>query len=58
MLLILYFFFNVNLINEYIKLKLKISVINFVNDVNILIYKTSTEDNYKILNKLYNMYKK
>jgi len=55
---ILYFFFNVNLIKQRVRLKLKINVIKFVNDVNILTYKKNTENNCKTLDKLHDVYKK
>ncbi len=49
---------SINLIKQCTRLKSKVSVIKFVNDINILIYEKSTENNYRILNKLYNMCKK
>ncbi len=41
--LILFLFFNVNLIEKCKALKIKIKVLNFVNDINILIYDKITK---------------
>jgi len=54
LLLILYLFYNANLLKIYNNIKLKISFIRFVNDVNILIYEKLTKHNCKVLNKIYN----
>ena len=55
---ILFLFFNVKLIKEYEKLKIKTFPIKFVNNVNILIYKRFIADTYKTLNKVYDVYAK
>jgi len=54
LLLILYLFYNANLLKIYNNIKLKFSFIEFVNNINILIYKKLTKRNYKVLNKIYN----
>jgi len=54
LLSILYLFYNANLLKTCNNIKLKISFIEFVNNVNILIYRKSTKRNCKILNKIYN----
>jgi len=43
--LILFLFFNVRLIEACSRLKRGINAVEFVNDVNILIYENSTESN-------------
>ncbi len=57
LLLILYLFYNANLLKIYNNIKLRISFIKFVNNINILIYKKSIKQNCRILNKIYNRYK-
>jgi len=54
LLLILYFFYNVDLLKTCDKIKLRISFIEFVDDVNILTYDKLTKRNCRILSKLYN----
>ena len=56
--LIFYFFFNVDLIDQCVRFKLKTNVIKFVNDVNILTYSKSTENNCKTFSKLHDVCKK
>jgi len=51
--LILYLFYNANLLKACDDIKLRISFTNFVNDVNILIYKESTKHNCKVLSEIY-----
>jgi hypothetical protein len=53
LLLILYLFYNVNLLETCDDIKLRISSTRFVNDVNILIYKESTKRNCKVLDEIY-----
>jgi hypothetical protein len=57
LLLILYPFYNANLLTIYNNIKLKINFIEFVDNINILIYKKLTQRNCKILDKVYNKYK-
>ena len=52
--LILYLFYNTNLLKVCDDIKLKISFINFVNDINILIYKEFIKRNCRVLNEIYN----
>ena len=52
--LILYLFYNVNLLEAYNDIKLRTSFINFMNDINILTYKEFTKCNCKVLSKIYN----
>ena len=47
----LYLFYNANLLKSYENVKLRFNIIEFVNDINILTYNESTEQNYKILKK-------
>ena len=56
LLSIFYLFYNIYLLETYNNIKLQISSIKFVNDVNILIYNKSIKRNCKILNKIYNKY--
>ncbi len=56
LLLILYLFYNVNLLKACNNIKLKTSFINFVNDINILIYEEFTKCNCKVFNKIYDKY--
>ena len=51
---ILYLFFNANLLNVCEQSKKK--VIEFVDDVNVLTYSTSTEKNCRILEKLHEVF--
>jgi len=52
--LILYLFYNVNLLEAYNDIKLRTSFINFMNDINILTYKEFTKCNCKVLSEIYN----
>ena len=45
----LYLFYNANLLNSYENIKLRFSVIKFVNDINILTYNELTKRNREIL---------
>ncbi len=51
--LILYLFYNVNLLKACNNIKLRTSFTNFVNDINILIYKEFIKCNCRVLNKIY-----
>ena len=48
---ILFLFFNALLIERYVKIKLKLQVEEFVNDIYLLTYGKSTEVNYETLRK-------
>jgi hypothetical protein len=50
---ILYFFYNANILKSLKRSRYKIIVIEFVNDINILIYETSTKNNCKALKKIH-----
>ncbi len=50
---ILYLFYNVNLLKVCDDIKLKTNFTNFMNDVNILIYKEFIKHNCKVLNEIY-----
>jgi len=50
---ILYLFYNVNLLKACDDIKLKTSFTDFVNDVNILIYKKFMKCNCKVLSEIY-----
>ncbi len=52
--LILYLFYNVNLLEAYDDIKLKTNFINFMNDINILIYKEFIKRNCKVFSEIYN----
>jgi len=52
--LILYLFYNANLLKQCNDIRLRINVINFVNNVNILTYKELTKRNYRMLAQIYN----
>ncbi len=52
---ILFLFFNVNLIEKCKALKIKIEVLNFINDINILVYDRFIEEICKILSKIHNV---
>jgi len=56
--LILYLFYNTSLLKIYNNIKLRISFIKFVNNINILIYRKLTKCNCKVLDKIYSKYKK
>jgi len=51
--LILYLFYNVNLLKAYNDIRLRTSFTNFVNDINILIYKKFMKRNCKVLSEIY-----
>ena len=50
--LMLYLFYNANLLKSCEDVKLRFNVIEFVNDINILIYNESTEQNCEMLKKI------
>ncbi len=50
---ILYLFYNVNLLKACNDIKLRINFINFINDINILIYEKFTKCNCKVFNEIY-----
>ncbi len=50
---ILYLFYNVNLLKACDDIRLRISFINFVNDVNILTYKKFIKRNCRVLSEIY-----
>ncbi len=52
---ILFLFFNISLIEKCKALKIKIKMLDFVNDINILIYKRFTEEICKTLSKTYDV---
>jgi len=51
--LILYLFYNANLLKACNDIKLRINFTNFVNDINILIYKEFMKCNCKVLSEIY-----
>ncbi len=51
--LILYLFYNVNLLEACDDIKLRTSFTNFMNDINILTYKEFIKRNCKVLNEIY-----
>ncbi len=53
--LILFLFFNISLIEKCEALEIKIEVLNFVNDINILIYNKFTESICKTLSKAHDI---
>ena len=55
---ILFLFFNVSLIEKCKTLEIKIEVLNFINDIYILIYDKITESICKSLSWIYNVYAK
>ncbi len=52
---IFFLFFNANLIKKCKALEIKIEMLNFINDINILIYKRFTEEIYKTLSKTHDV---
>jgi hypothetical protein len=50
---ILYFFYNADILKSLKRSRYKIIVIEFVNDINILIYETSTKNNCRTLKKIH-----
>ncbi len=55
---VLFLFFNILLIEEYIKINLLIQVRGFVDDIYLLAYSESIKKNYKNLGRAYNIYLK
>ena len=53
--LIFFLFFNASLIEKCKKLKIKIEVLNFVNDINILVYDRFIEEICKTLSKTHDV---
>jgi len=51
--LILYLFYNANLLKACDDIKLRINFTDFVNDINILTYKKFIKYNCKVLSKIY-----
>ncbi len=56
--LILFLFFNASLIKKCKTLKIKIEVLDFINDINILTYDKFIEEICKTLSKVHNIYAK
>ncbi len=54
--LILYFFYNANILKIFERFKYKITIINFVDDINILTYNTSITNNCRALKKTHVIY--
>jgi len=54
LLLIFYLFYNIDLLKTCDNIMLRINFIEFVDDVNILMYNKLIKRNCKILNKIYN----
>ena len=50
--LILYLFYNANLLKTYENVKLRFNVTSFVNDINILIYNKFIKRNCDVLKKI------
>ena len=50
--LMLYLFYNANLLKSCENVKLRLNVIEFVNNVNILTYNESTKQNCEMLKKI------
>jgi hypothetical protein len=55
-LLILYLFYNADLLDIYENPILRISLTGLINDVNLLTYGTSAKENYRNLKYIYNVY--
>jgi len=53
--LILFLFFNVSLIKKCKALRIKIEVLDFINDINILVYNKFTEEICRILSKAHDV---
>ncbi len=51
--MILYLFYNANLLKAYNDIKLKTNFTNFMNDINILIYEEFIKHNCRVLNEIY-----
>ncbi len=56
--LIFFLFFNASLIEKCKALRIKIKVLDFINDINILAYDRFIEEICKILSKTYDVYAK
>ncbi len=56
--LIFFLFFNASLIKKCKVLKIKIEVLNFVNDINILAYDKFIKEICKTLSKMHDVYVK
>ncbi len=56
--LIFFLFFNVSLIEKCEALRIKIKVLDFINDINILIYDRFIKETCKTLSKAYDVYAK
>ena len=54
--LILYLFYNADLLDDYYDISISIDSIGFIDDINILTYSKSLERNYKNLEKVYRKY--
>ncbi len=52
---ILFLFFNASLIEKCKALKIKIEVLNFINDINILVYDKFIKEICKTLSKIHNV---
>jgi len=52
---ILFLFFNASLIEKCEALRIKIEVLNFVNDINILVYDRFTEEICRTLSKAHDV---
>jgi len=52
---ILFLFFNASLIKKCEVLKIKIEVLDFVDDINILVYDRFTEEICRTLSKIHNV---
>jgi len=51
--LILYLFYNVNLLEAFNDIKLRTNFMSFINDINILTYEKFMKRNCKVLSKIY-----
>ena len=56
--LIFFLFFNASLIEKCKALKIKIEMLNFINNINILVYNRFTEEICRTLSKAHNVYTK